>query len=244
MRNFFFLLFIALFLSAAASNAASALGVTPLVIELSSGSSNRSAQIIVNNDGASDTPVELKIYRVDLDESGAQHLASAASDFVVFPPMRLIPPHGKQVFKVEWARAPLTKSQTYSFIVAQPPVQMPGAQSGVQIDFKFEVIINVAPPSGTRTLDLVASTVTMDKGKRYASLLLSNSGNVHAFLRDASVTLRSGSWSRTLSSYDVQQLIGLGLVQPGKKRRITLPLELPADATQVAAEVSYRTAFR
>jgi fimbrial chaperone protein len=243
MRVFFLLCFIYALMIAAMAGAASALGVTPLVIELRSGTANRSAQIVVNNDGAVDMPIELEIYRVELEENGQQHRSPAKSDFVVFPPMRLIPPHGKQVFKIQWAGAPLTKSQVYVFLVSQPPVQMPGAQSGVQVDFKFEVVVNVAPPSGTHTLELVASSVTTVDGKRYASLLLSNSGNVHALLSDATLTLRSGSWSRTVLPGDLQRILGLGIVQPGKRRRITIPVELPRDVSNVAAEVSYNAAF-
>ena len=222
---------------------AAAIGVTPLVLELRSGSENRTAQIVVNNDSAADTPIELNISRVELDESGGQHSIPASSDFIIFPPMRLVPPHGKQVFKIQWAGAPLEKSQSYSFFVVQPHVKMPDTQSGVQIEFQFQVLVYVAPPSGTRTIELRSSSVTAVSGKRYASLLVGNSGNVHAFLGDATVTLHSGSWSRTLLPGDIQKLIGLGTVQPGKNRRFTIPVEVPPEASSLAAEISYSGAF-
>ena len=242
MRILIIFSFICLVLLSAAAQHADAMGVTPLVLELRSGSENRSAQIVVNNDSAADTPVELTIFRVELDESGQQHNTPASSNFIVFPPMRLIPPHGKQVFKIQWAGPPLAKSQTYSFFVRQPHVKMPDTQSGVQLDFQFQVIVNVAPPSGTRTLDLRSSSVAAANGKRYASLLIGNSGNIHAFLGDATVTLRSGSWSQTLLPGDIQRMIGLGTVQPGKNRRFTIPVELPAAATSVTAEINYSQA--
>jgi P pilus assembly chaperone PapD len=237
------LLFISLVAFAAAAQPALALGVTPLVLELRSAGESRSAQIVVNNDATADTPIELAIFRVEMDESGEQHSTPASSDFIIFPPMRLIPPHGKQVFKIQWAGAPLAKSQTYSFFVLQPHVKMPGAQSGVQIEFQFQVLVYVAPPSGTRTLDLRSSSVTAVSGKRYASLVVSNSGNVHAFLGDATVTLHSGAWSRTLLPGDIQKLIGLGTVQPGKSRRFTVPVEVPPEAGSLAAQISYNGAF-
>ncbi len=234
---------ISLVLYAAAAQRAAAIGVTPLVLELRSGSENQAAQIVVNNDSAADTPIELAIYRVELDESGGQHSTPASSDFIIFPPMRLIPPHGKQVFKVQWAGAPLQKSQSYSFFVVQPHVKMPDTQSGVQIEFQFQVLVYVAPPSGTRTLDLRSSSVTAVNGKRYASLVVGNAGNVHAFLGDATVTLRSGSWSRTLLPGDIQRMIGLGTVQPGKNRHFTIPVDVPAEASGLVAEISYNGAF-
>jgi fimbrial chaperone protein len=243
MRVQTFVAFATLTLFCAPAERAAALGVTPLVLELRSGSENRSAQIVVNNDSASDTPIELAIHKVELDESGEQHSTPASSDFIVFPPMRLVPPHGKQVFKIQWAGGPLAKSQSYSFFVVQPHVKMPDAQSGVQIEFQFQVLVYVAPPSGTRTLDLRSSSVTAASGKRHASLLVSNAGNVHAFLGDATVTLRSGSWSRTLLPADIQKLIGLGTVQPGKSRRFTIPVDLPAEAASLTADISYNGTF-
>ncbi len=243
MRIRILLTSISLVLFAAAAQRAAAIGVTPLVLELRSGSENRTAQIVVNNDSTADTPIELSIYRVELGENGEQHNTPANSDFIIFPPMRLIPPHGKQVFKIQWAGAPLQKSQSYSFFVLQPHVKMPDTQSGVQIEFQFQVLVYVAPPSGTRTLDLRTSSVAAVNGKRYASLMVGNSGTVHAFLGDATVTLRSGSWSRTLLPGDIQRMIGLGTVQPGKNRRFTIPVDLPAEASSLAAEITYNGAF-
>ena len=243
MRLQIILVFVSIVLAGTAQRAI-AIGVTPLVLELRSGGENRSAQIVVNNDSATDTPIELSINRVEIGENGEQHSTPASSDFIVFPPMRLIPPHGKQVFKIQWAGAPLPKSQCYSFFVLQPHVKMPDSQSGVQIEFQFQVLVYVAPPSGNRTLDLRSSSVMPVNGKRYASLLVSNAGNVHAFLGDATVTLRSGSWSRTLLPGDIQKLIGLGTVQPGKSRRFTIPVDVPPEAGSLAADVSYNGAFR
>jgi fimbrial chaperone protein len=243
MRLRFILVFVSVVLAGTAQRAV-AIGVTPLVLELRSGGDNRSAQIVVNNDSATDTPIELSINRVEMEENGEQHSTPASSDFIVFPPMRLIPPHGKQVFKIQWAGGPLPKSQCYSFFVLQPHVKMPDAQSGVQIEFQFQVLVYVAPPSGTRTLDLRSSSVTAINGKHYVNLVVSNAGNVHAFLGDATVTLRSGSWSRTLLPGDIQKLIGLGTVQPGKSRRFTVPVEVPAEAGSLVADIAYNGAFR
>ncbi|MGO8780727.1 MAG: molecular chaperone [Rhodomicrobium sp.] len=221
-----------------------ALGVTPLVIELSSGAANRSAQIVVNNDGASSTPIEIQVLRAELDENGHERVTPAPADFVIFPPSKILAPHSKQVFKIQWAGAPLAKSQTYALVVDQLPVAMPEATSGLQVVFNFEVIANVSPPSGTRSLDLVSSSVVTVNGKRFASLLLSNAGNMHAKLSDANVTLQSGSWSKTISSADLQQRLGVAIVQPGKKRRFLIPVELPDNANAVRALISYEPALR
>ena len=223
---------------------AHALGVTPLVVEMSSGAANRTAQIIVENDSANDTPIEVEVFRVELDENGAQHLSPAPSEFLVFPATRMLKPHAKQVFRIQWLGASLAKSETFIFAVNQLPVTMPEAKSGVQVIFNFDVIANVAPPSGTRSLDVVSTTTVTEKGKTYPSLLLSNAGNVHARLSDATLTLKSGSWSRTVTPGELQLRLGAAVVQPGKRRRFVIPIELPAQASGVTAELSYQKSLK
>ena len=240
LRVFCLLFFAVLF----AADEAHALGVTPLVVELGSGASNRTTQIVVENDNATDTPIEIEIFSVDLDENGGQHLTAAPSDFVVFPPSRMLKPHSKQVFRIQWVGAPLAKSQTYIFAVNQLPVTMPKEKSGVQILFNFDVIANVAPPSGTRSLDVLAAETVMEAGKRYASLLIVNSGTVHAKLSDATLTLRSGSWSQTLTPEELQLRLGAAVVQPGKRRRFKIPVELPAQASSITAQLAYSKASK
>ncbi len=240
LRMFCLLLLAALF----AAGEAHALGVTPLIVELSSGASNRTTQIVVENDNATDTPIEIETFRVELDENGGQHLTPAPSDFLIFPPARMLKPHSKQVFRIQWVGAPLAKSQTYIFAVDQLPVTMPKEKSGVQILFNFDVIANVAPPSGTRSLDVLAAETVMDGGKRYASLLIGNSGTMHAKLSDATLTLRSGSWSQTLTPGELQLRLGAAVVQPGKRRRFRIPVELPAQASSVTAQLAYAKASK
>jgi fimbrial chaperone protein len=241
MRTSFKLPILAFFGFFASVSGANALGVTPLVLELSSGSANRTAQIIVENDSASDTPLEIEVYKVELDENGGQQRSPAKSNFLVFPPTRMLKPHSKQVFKIQWVGGALAKSETYILGVNQLAVEMPDAKSGVQVVFNFDIIANVSPPSGTRKLDLVSTSTVTESGKRYPSLLLSNSGNIHAKLSSASLTLTSGNWSKTLTAAELQLRLGAAIVQPGKKRRFLIPVELPAQAATVAASLSYDT---
>ena len=242
---FFLRVFCLFFLAALFAVAeARALGVTPLVVELGSGASNRTTQIVVENDNAADTPIEIEVFRVELDESGGQHATAAPADFLVFPPSRMLKPHSKQVFRIQWVGAPLVKSQTYIFAVNQLPVTMPKEKSGVQILFNFDVIANVAPPSGTRSLDVLSAETVMEAGKRYASLLIGNSGTVHAKLSDATLTLRSGSWSQTLTPEELQLRLGAAVVQPGKRRRFKIPVELPGQASSITAQLAYPKALK
>ncbi len=223
---------------------ARALSVAPLVLELSSGSTNRSAQFLVENDSANSKPVEVTVFEVEISENGEQRRTLSPSEFIIFPATRLLPPHSKQLFRVQWAGRPLAKSKTFVFALNELAVKMPEEKSGVQVVFNFDIVANVAPPSGSRTLDVINSEIVNRNGHRYASLLLSNSGSVHANLSDATVTLRAGSWSKAISPGELQLLLGVGLVQPGKRRRLIIPVELPAQAANVVAQISYERSLK
>jgi P pilus assembly chaperone PapD len=220
-------------------NGAAALSVAPLVLELSSGSANRSAQFLVENDSASSKPVEVAVYEVEVAENGEQRRRPASSDFLIFPATRLLAPHSRQLFKVQWVGNPLPKSKTFIFALNELPVKMPEQKSGVQVIFNFDIIANVAPPSGTHTLDVVSSGLVNQNGHRYPSLLLSNTGNAHAKLSDAVVTFRVGAWSRTLTPGELQSLLGAALVQPGRRRNFVIPVDVPAQASAFTVEISY-----
>ena len=106
---FFLRMFCLLLLAAlCAADQARALGVTPLVVELGSGASSRTTQIVVENDNAADTPIEIEIFRVEIDENDGQHPTPAAGGFLVLPPARMLKPHSKQVFRIQGvgARSP------------------------------------------------------------------------------------------------------------------------------------------
>lgn len=223
---------------------AEAMSVAPLVLEMGSGASNRTAQFLVENDSASSKPVEVTVFEVELLENGEQRRSPASSEFIIFPATRMIPPHTKQLFRVQWAGSPLANSRTFVFALNEIPVKMPEEKTGVQVVFNFDIVANVAPPSGSRTLDIVSSEVVNRNGRRYASFLFSNSGNVHAKLSDATVVLKSGSWTKTVTPGELQLLLGAGLVQPGKRRRLIIPVDLPAQATSVAADISYQKTLK
>jgi P pilus assembly chaperone PapD len=228
-------------------SSAFATSVEPTELEISSAGAGRTAQLTVHNDNARQVPFDLQIFRVEIDETGEVR-RTPSSDFIVFPPQRLIDAHGAQVFRIQWAGAPLQKSQTYLALVRQLPVKMPKESTGMQVVVNIETLIHVAPASGTHTLDLVSAGIATVKGdnkeKRVPALLLSNSGNVNAVLADARITLRDGDWSKTLTPADLRQMVGIGVLQPGKRRKFLLPLELPPNVTKLNAEISYETAMR
>lgn len=218
-----------------------AMSVTPVVLDLAA-SGTKADQIIVVNDGATVLPVEIVISRLEIDENGKTSAKPAADEFLLFPPQALIPPGGTQNFRVQWVGDPqITASQSYIFSVNQVPVQMPKGQSGVQVVFNFATVVNVAPATGRAGLDLVSAGVGKDdQGKLRPAVTVKNPGNIHAKLTDATIKLSGGAWSQTLRPEQLRQVMGVGLVQPGKTRRFLLPLDLPAGVSQVTASVDYK----
>ena len=154
----------------------------------------------------------------------------------------MVAPGGTQVFRIQWAGDQQIKtSQSYVFSVNQVPVKMPEGKSGVQVVFNFGCIVNVAPSQGTSNIEILKTGLDKDdKGIRHPVLTVKNGGNMHAKLVDATIKLTSGSWSQTLTPEGLRQLVGVGLVQPGKTRRFVLPVDLPAEANNVTVNLEYK----
>jgi fimbrial chaperone protein len=221
---------------------AQAMSVNPVVLELQAGGRAVKSSLSVNNDGAAPIPVELKISRLEIDENGKGQTVPAQSDFLVFPPQATIAPGATQTFLVQWTGNPqITKSQSYIISVNQLPIKFPKSQSGMQIVFNFGVVVNVAPASASSALELVNATVAKDgSGSLRPQLMFQNKGNRHASLSDSVITLTSGQWTETLTPLLLRQMLGVAVVQPGKKRRFIIPIDLPPQIKTINARIEHR----
>lgn len=227
---------------AAAAGPARALSVTPIQVEMLSAGGPR-AQVTVTNDAKEPLPVEIGLEKLALDENGSRKTSKAGDSFLVFPPQALIPPGGSQVFRLQWVGEPeIAESQSFLMSVNQVPVKMPKGQTAVQIVMSFGVIVNVAPPKGSPTLKVVGTGVTADKktGKRHPTVTLENASRVHALLPDGTLRIAGGGWSHTFSPRELGEKVGIGLVQPGKKRKFVLPVDVPANVASVEASLDYK----
>lgn len=217
-----------------------AMGVTPVHIEMTS--SGGRGQVTVTNDGSTPLPVEPVVQKLALDESGESSLTAAGDDFLVFPAQAMIPAGGTQVFRIQWVGEPML-SESQSFIVSfnQVPVKLVEGESGTQVVMSLGVMVNVAPPGSVPDLRVVATSVANGKGgKRYPAITVENSSKTHALLSEASIALSSGGWTEAMSDAQVRNKIGIGLVQPGKRRRFVIPIELPAGVSKVEANIDFK----
>jgi P pilus assembly chaperone PapD len=220
---------------------AHAINVQPLVLDLVSAGANARSSIQVVNDSAAPLPVELVINRLEIGETGKLSETAAGDEFLVFPPQAIVPPGATQSFRVQWVGEPgIKRSQSYMFSVNQLPVKQKGAESGVQVVFNFGVIVNVAPVGAQSALMLTKTEVATEAGRRGAALTVENPGAMHAYFADSGVVLEGAGWRKAVSSSELKQIIGFGVVQPGKKRRFLVPVaDMPASVSQVTARLSY-----
>jgi P pilus assembly chaperone PapD len=224
-----------------APDIAGAMSVTPIHVEMTSAGSGGRAQVTVANDSTSPLPVEAIIQKLSLSEDGSQQLSKGGDDFLVFPPQAMIPPGGSQVFRVQWVGEPvIAKSESFMLSMNQIPVKLPEGQTSVQVVMSFGVVVNVAPPQGAPALKLVGAGIVKSKdGKRHPTITVANSSNVHALLPQSTIQLGAGSWSHQFTPLELREKVGIGLVQPGHKRRFVLPVDLPAGVTSVKANLDF-----
>lgn len=218
-----------------------AMTVTPTQIEMTSaGRASRGAITVANNSSAP-LAVELVAKLATLDENGVPKAESANDEFLIMPPQAMIQPGATQNFRIQWLGEPLIEaSKTFLIYVNQIPVKMTRKTSAVQVVFGMGVMVNVAPPRGQASLEVVRTDITTDsRGRRRPILTVFNPSNVHALFPRATVQVSDGSWSETITSGQLAQSIGIGLVQPGHRRRFVLPALLPPDVKSVKTSIQF-----
>jgi P pilus assembly chaperone PapD len=224
-----------------AAGSANAMTVTPVHVEMKSVGNAARSQITVTNPGKTPLPVETFLERLQLTESSERRMTRAGKEFLVFPPQAMIPAGGTQVFRLQWVGEPnLAKSESYLFQVSQVPVKMPAGQSKVQVVMSFGVVVNVGTPQGVPSLKVIGTSITTDKqGKRRAVVTLENPTSTHALLPQGKLVVAGNGWSHSLTQTEIREKIGIGLVQPGKRRKFTLPMDVPARVTTVQAKLDF-----
>ena len=198
------------------------MGVTPIHAEMTSAGRGSRTQVSVVNNSRAPLPVEVVTQRLAIDHSGGRKMSKAGDQFLIFPPQALIPPGGTQVFRIQWVGQPdLKSSESYMINFDQIPVKMPKGKSAVQVVLGFGVMVNVAPPRGVADLKVSGTGTTRDQktGKLRPTVTIVNNAPVHGLVPDGKLRVSAGSWSHTFTATEMREKIGIGLVQPGKRRR-------------------------
>lgn len=232
---------IAVLLGASFASAATAMTVSPTQIEMVSVGSSSRARITVTNTDNEPLAVEAVLLKATLDVNGTPKTSKGPEDFLIIPPQALIPPGATQNFRLQWLGDPVIEtSQSYLLYISQVPVRLPRAVSVVQVVVSIGIMINVAPPTGSAKLKVVSTEIVRDsRGRRLPAITVENPSNVHALFPQSTVALSSASWSQSLPPGRLKETIGIGLVQPGHRRRFILPVEVPTGVTSVRTSIDF-----
>jgi len=226
--------------------AAQAMTVQPVVIDLQTAGRQMSQTITVENTFATPLPVELTVQELELGTDGVKQTGKDPGDLLVFPPQTIIAPGQTQTFRVQYVGDPaLAKSKHYYVTVAQLPIKLPEGQSAIQILYNFQVLISVGPLGVKPKIEVQSAAPAPGAGgKTYASVTVVNESPAHGYLSNGHLHLtekdKSGAqvFSKTLSGAEIQQTMGFGLIGGGQTRRVAVPVELPlADGTVEASFV-------
>lgn len=213
--------------------------VIPMFLDMSPNGNNSRATLTVANSSPHPMPVQASADELTMDMNGGVATRSAKSDFVIFPPQAIISPHGKQTFRIQWRGSPaLNIGKTYQINVAQvmasdnrPEKGNEGVSLGVQIGVAFGTIVSMSAAMGEPKPIVRSSNFSVSKSnKLVVEPVISNSSNQNFLLvqADTSVTLYGSNnkklWGYVYSPDEMMRYFGLGIVQPGKSRRMKMPL--------------------
>lgn len=217
---------------------AHAMTVSPMHVEMTAAGARATARVAVVNNSNQPLPVEGVIARLTLDENGKQTTAKAGEEFLIMPPQAVIAPGATQNFRIQWLGDPMmAKSESFLFFVNQVPVKL-SKGSAVQVVMSLGVMINVAPAAGSPQLKVVSTSIATNKaGKRVPVVTVENPSNTHALLPQATMRLEGAGWNSTLPPAALGDGVGIGLVQPGRRRKFALPVEVPAGVSKLQAQV-------
>ncbi len=223
-------------LSLAPSVPAFALGFAPMAMEMSATGSGARTQFTVSNDGTTDAAVEITIEKLSYSEDGKRIVAKGGEDLLISPATAVVPPGASQTFRVQWVGDPgIAKSQSFLVSANQLPVRDKSGRSRIQVVQGFGAILNVAPAGGVADLKLVsAAPAKTPKGEPAMSILVENPTSTHALISNSA--LRVGG--QIIGPDAMRTRVGIGVVEPGKRRRFLVPLESPSNGA--GATLEYR----
>jgi fimbrial chaperone protein len=219
--------------------------VTPMVVEMTPGGRGSLARIEVANTDGRDIPMEIRMYRGRIAENGELELEPADDRFAAFPPQVVIPPNGRQVFRIQFIpNGPMTESEIYYASISQLPVELEETGSRIQMLMRFNVLVNVVP-EGTTARPEVESVRWVDRELPVAAeapegtapvreqgleVRIVNRGNRYfpagRIGWEVTGTDQSGARvSETFPANIVSERIGMGIVAPGRARVFFMPME-------------------
>lgn len=227
--------------------AASAMTITPVILDMETIGRHSTSAIRVENTFAQPLPVEIVVWQLELDENAGQERIPGDDDWLVFPPQALIEPGRTQVFRIQWLGDPdLEQGRSYIFSINQLPVQQAEGSTAVQLLYNFGVPVSIAPPGGAPELALAELDIERsgNPGERPV-VVVENSGNAHGYLSGAELSLALYGadgrelWAADFTREETEAMAGVGLIQPDNRRRFVLPIDLPPGGQRLEGTIRH-----
>ena len=107
---------------------------------------------------------------------------------------------------------------------------------------------SIAPPGARPALKIVSSEVGKNAaGAPIAVLTVENDSAAHGYLSQGRLRIvqkdASGReiFARSMPGPEIQQTIGFGLIAPGQRRKVAVPIVLPAEGGTIDAQFTPET---
>ncbi len=229
---------VAVLIGVLAAMPAHALTVTPITLEMSAAGKQTRAVITITNSSDEVTAIEPTFDKVSLSEDGnVTREATSADNFLILPLQAMLQPGATQTFRVQWVGAPdIPQSESYFITFNQLPIEDLAQKKGLTILTAFSVAVNVSPASARPAMQLVGTGLN-SSGKPV--ITVQNPTAAHALLRHAVITVHADGSDYEVPAAGIQQAYGNGLLQPWRKRRFVLPVDLPPGTRSVTASLNY-----
>jgi fimbrial chaperone protein len=216
-----------------------------MVVEMTPTGRGSVARIEVENTEGRDIPMEIRMFRGQISETGELKLEPADERFAAFPPQVVVPANGRQVFRIQFVpHGPLAASEIYYASISQLPVKLEQEGSRIQMLMRFNVLVNVVP-EGTSSEPAIESVKWVERD----TPLPPGEPNDAKTAREEGIEVRivnrgtryfaagrigwevngtdaaNAPFHESFTAGTVAEKIGMGVVAPGSARVFFIPME-------------------
>lgn len=204
------------------AQSASGQRVEPMRFELQTVGSGAQTTLRVTNTRTFPITIEAVPSLLSIDEEGAETLASADDDFLIFPPQAVIEPGQTQSFRVRYlGDGTLEASRAYRIGMNQLPIDMrEDGESGVAVTVNFATLANVVPHDAES--ELAVETIALAEGGKWR-ILVANTGNRYARMSDLDLIFSQDDQKKAVDSKETKGWFDNNLVLPGQRIYVTMP---------------------
>ena len=237
----------AVIMTVAVLHSAAALSLEPLSHTFGVTAEERVRTFQVTNTQDQRISVRIRMLGRDLLPDGRELREEAADDWLVFPRQMTLEPGTTQAVRVQYrGNGEIQTELAYRIIAEQLPVDFSGGQrsSGINVLFRYEGSVYVAPPGARPELVLTTAETQRDNETGQVLVRFENRGTAHGILNDLSLELELRNTDGevldelTVSEEELPVLGGANLLAGRSlEERVDLPPSWSAGTIHVAYTV-------